>query len=198
VRSASPRARPGRAASRAPIAIAVGAATAGNGSAITITGGNGAGGTASGGDINLVPGTAVSTGTPGELKVNSAAGLMEVCWFQPLSTTACPASAAVVTFFMANRAYRVKAIRVRESTVGTSEAFTFHKNPSGTAAGAGTALLTGAVTLGGTTNNTPVAGTMSSTIATVTLAAGDSLSFTVSGTVGSAAGLQVSALLVPV
>ncbi len=125
------------------------------------------------------------------------AGTQEASWIQPLSTTACPASASVVTFFQANRAYRVKAVRVRESTVGTSETFTFHKNPSGTAAGAGTAILTGAITLGGTSNNTPVAGTLSSTVASITLAAGDSLSFTVGGTVGSAAGVQVGVLLVP-
>jgi hypothetical protein len=145
-----------------------------------------------------VPGAPVSTGTPGEIVVNSVAGIFEAGWSQPLSTTACPASASVVTFFQANRAYRVKAVRVRLSTVGTSETFTFHKNPSGTAAGAGTAILTGAITTGGTSNNVPVAGTLSSTVATVTLAAGDSLSFTVGGTVGSAAGVQISALLVPV
>lgn len=180
------------------INITIGSATSGVGAAITITAGNGAGGTNGGGNINFVPGTAVSTGTPGEIQVNSAAGIYEANWFQPLSTTACPASAAIVTFFVANRAYRVKAVRCRETTVGTSETFTFHKDPSGTAAGGGTAICTGAITLGGTSNNTPVAGTMSSTVASVTMAAGDSLSFTVGGTVGSAAGLSVSALLVPV
>ena len=123
---------------------------------------------------------------------------MEVGWSQPLSTTACPASSAIVSFFTANRAYRIKAVRCKEVTVGTSETFTFHKDASGTAAGGGTAILTGAITLGGTSNNTPVAGTLSGTLATIAMAAGDSLSFTVGGTVGSAAGLNVSVLLVPI
>ena len=89
-------------------------------------------------------------------------------------------------------------MRCKEVTVGTSETFTFHKDASGTAAGGGTAILTGAITLGGTSNNTPVAGTLSGTLATIAMAAGDSLSFTVGGTVGSAAGLNVSVLLVPI
>lgn len=177
--------------------ISVGAATAGAGSNLTITGGNGAGGTAAGGNVNLVPGTAVSTGTPGEIQVNSAAGLYEADWFQPLSTTATPSTGSIVPFFIANRAYRVKAVRVKEVTVGTSETLTFHKDPSGTAAGSGTAILTGAITLGGSSNNVPIAGSLVTTVASLTMAAGDSLSFTIGGTVGSAAGLGISVMLVP-
>lgn len=186
----------GNAAAGGAIAITVGAATAAVGASITVTAGNGNGSTNGGGNINLVPGTAVSTGTPGEVQIAGTAGTFDAIWSQPLSTTACPASAAVVSFFMANRAYRIKAVSVILSTHGTSETFTFHKNTGTTAAGAGTAILTGAIAIAA--DNTRVAGTLSSTVATVTMAAGDRLSFTVGGTVGSAAGVLVSVLLVPV
>lgn len=176
--------------------ISVGAATAGNGSAVTITGGNGAGGTNSGGNINLVPGTAVSTGTPGEIQVNSSAGLFEAIWSSGISTAAIPASGSVVTMFMADRAYRVKYVSVIEATFGTSETYTFKKDTGTTAPGGGTAICTGAVTPA--VSNTRVTGTLSGTVATITLAAGDRLSFTIGGTVGSAAGATVAIGLVPV
>jgi hypothetical protein len=178
------------------VAIAVGGATAGNGSAVTITGGNGAGGTNAGGNVNLVPGTAVSTGIPGEVQVNGTAGIFEIMWSQPLTTTACPAAASVVTMYCANRAVRLKAVRVCCTTHGTSEVFSFTKDASAGAAGGGTNVLAAAnITIAA--SNTPVLGTVSSTIATVTLQAGDRISFTVGGTVGAAAGVSVSLLFVP-
>ena len=102
----------------------------------------------------------------------------------------------VATVFVANRACRLRALRVCAETHGTSETFTFTKDASGGTAGAGTAVLTGAVTIAA--SKTPVAGTLSATIASITFAAGDRLSFTVGGTVGAAAGITVSALFVPV
>lgn len=185
----------GNAAAGGAVTVAAGASTGAAGAAVNITASAGNGTTNAGGDVNITAGAAASTGTPGEFKVNSVAGTTEVNWFQPLSTTAAPATASVVSFFMANRAWRIKAISVIEATFGTSETYTFHKNTGTTAPGAGTALLTGAITMA--VNNTRVVGTLSSTVATVTLAAGDRVSFTVGGTVGSAAGVNVSMLLVP-
>jgi hypothetical protein len=85
---------------------------------------------------------------------------------------------------------------VNEATFGTSETFTFTKEHTTDAPGGGTAVCTGALAMA--VSNTRVAGVMSSTIADITLAAGDRLSFTIGGTVGAAKGLIVSALLVPV
>lgn len=182
-----------------PNAIAGQAGSGDAGGALAVAGGLGDTGFI-GGNLNLAAGASGSgvgaTTMPAEILANAVAGLFEVCWFQPLSTTACPVTTSVVSFFMANRAYRIKAISVIEATFGTSETFTFHKNTGTTAPGAGTAILTGAIAMA--VSNTRVAGTLSTTVATVTLAAGDRVSFTVGGTVGSAAGVNVSMLLVPV
>ncbi len=176
--------------------IAVGGATAGNGSAVTITGGNGAGGTASGGNVNLVPGTAVSTGTPGEVLVNGVAGTFEVTYTSPLMTTAVPASGTAQPFYIATRAVRVKKAYCSVVTHGTSETIAITKDASAGAPGSGTNVLAAVMTPAA--NNTPVTQAASATIATCTLAAGDRLSFLTAGTIGSAAGLTITVLLVPV
>ncbi len=176
--------------------IAVGAATAGNGSAATISGGNGAGGTASGGNVNLVPGTAVSTGIPGEVTVNSVAGTFEVSYTAPLMTTAVPATGTAQPIYIATRAVRLKRAYCSVVTHGTSETISLTKDASAAAPGAGTAMLAAVMTPAA--NNTPVTQAASSTIATATLAAGDRISFLTGGTIGSAAGLTITMLLVPV
>lgn len=178
------------------IGIAVGAAVAGNGSAITLTGGNGAGGTASGGNINLIPGTAVSTGVPGEVQVNSAAGFMECGWYQNLAASV-PVSGTSYTVFMANRAYRVKAASVICSSTATVPTADVTKDTGTTAPGSGSTVLTGVMTFSGTAN-TRVAGTLVATVATLTLAAGDRLAVKWAGTVGAITGAMVSILVVPV
>ncbi len=175
--------------------ISVGAATAGNGSAMTLTAGNGAGGTASGGNINLVPGTAVSTGTPGELTVNSVAGTVEVTYTAPLMTTAVPSTGTAQPIYIATRAMRLKKAYCSVVTHGTSETISLTKDASAAAPGAGTAMLAAVMTPAA--NNTPVTQAASSTIATATLAAGDRISFLTGGTIGSAAGLTITMLLVP-
>lgn len=175
--------------------ITVGSATAGVGSALTLTAGNGAGSTNGGGVINLIPGTAVSTGTPGEVQVNSAAGLFDVVYAQGPSTV--PTTATSYTMFMANRAYRVKAASTIASTAGGSGCtVTVNKDTSTNAPGAGTALLTGAMALSGTAN-TRVTGTLIGTVATLTMAAGDRLSTTWAGTISPLAGVVVTVTLVP-
>ena len=178
------------------VAIAVGAATAGNGSAVTITGGNGAGGTNAGGNVNIVPGAAVSTGIPGELQVNGVAGTFEVTYTSPLMTTAVPASATAQPFYIATRAMRVKKAYCSVVTHGTSETIAITKDASAGAPGSGTNVLAAVMTPAA--SNTPVTQAASSTIATCTLAAGDRLSFLTGGTIGSAAGLTITVLMVPV
>lgn len=175
--------------------ISVGSATAGNGSSMTLTGGNGAGGTNAGGDVNIVPGTAVSTGIPGELKVNSAAGIWEVNWQQFLAASV-PVSGTSYPVYLACRAMRVKAVKVCCSSTATTPTVDVTKDTGTTAPGAGTSVLTGAISFSGTAN-TVVSGTLSSTIATITMAAGDRLSLKWGGTVGSITGAIVNILLVP-
>jgi collagen type VII alpha len=177
------------------INIAVGGATSGNGSAVTITGGNGAGGTNSGGNVNLVPGAAVSTGTPGEVQINSASGFCEASWSQFLAASV-PVSGTSYVFFMANRAYRVKAVSAICSSTGTTPTIDITKDTGTNAPGAGTSVLTGVMTLSGTAN-TRVTGTLTSTVATLTMAAGDRLAAKWGGTVGSLTGGQISVLLQP-
>lgn len=177
------------------ITIAVGAATSGNGSAITITGGNGAGGTSSGGNINLVPGTAVSTGTPGEVQINGVSGFFEATWQQYLGASV-PVTGTSYNFFMANRAYRVKAASIICSSTSTVPTVDITHDTGTNAPGAGTSVLTGVMTMSATAN-TRVVGTLSATVATLTLAAGDRLAHKWGGTVGSITGALVSVLLEP-
>jgi hypothetical protein len=176
--------------------ISVGAATAGAGSNLTLTGGNGAGGTAAGGNVNLIPGTAVSTGVPGEVTVNTAAGLFEANWQQFLGASV-PVSGTSYPLFLANRACRVKAVRVVCSSTATVPTVDVTKDTGTTAPGGGSTVLTGPISFN-TTANTVVAGTLIATVATLTLAAGDRLSAKWAGTVGSITGAVISVLLVPV
>jgi len=169
--------------------------TSGNGPAVTITSGSGAGGTNSGGNVNLIPGAAVSTGTPGELQVNSTAGMFETGWVQNLAASV-PVSAQVNTVFMATRAYRVKGASIICSSTSTVPTVDIKKETGTTAPGSGTTILTGVMTFSATAN-TRVTGTLVSTVATLTMAAGDRLSVTWGGTVGSITGAVVTISLVP-
>lgn len=177
------------------ITIAVGAATLGAGSPITITGGNGAGGTAAGGNINLVPGTAVSTGVPGEVQINGVSGFFEATWQQFLAASV-PVTGTSYNFFMANRAYRAKAASIICSSTSTVPTVDITHDTGTNAPGAGTSILTGVMTMSATAN-TRVVGTLSATVATLTLAAGDRLAHKWGGTVGSITGALVSVLLEP-
>jgi len=175
--------------------ISVGAATAGAGSSLTLTGGNGAGGTAAGGNVNAIPGAAVSTGVPGEFQVNSVAGMETAQWFQNIAAQL-PVSGQSNTIFIAERAYRVKSASVICSSTATVPTVDIKKETGTTAPGSGTTILTGAISFSGTAN-TRVTGTLVATVATITLAAGDRLSVTWGGTVGTLIGGIVSVSLVP-
>lgn len=188
---------PGTSTTGGAVNITGGTATSGAGSNVTITAGSGAGGTNAGGDVNLIPGAAVSTGVPGEVKINSARGIEHVQWVQmPPYGTNVPVTATSYTFFIANRACRVVAVSVIASSTTTPTVDVF-KDTGTNAPGAGTSVLTGAITFSGTAN-TRVTGTVSSTVATITLAAGDRLSTKWGGTIGAITGAVVSVLIVPV
>jgi hypothetical protein len=176
------------------VAITAGATGAGTGASVTITAADGAGGTNGGGNINLVPGAAVSTGTPGEVLVAGTAGLFSVGWQQYLSSA--PVTGTSYPFFLATRAFRVKAVSVYASSATTPNV-DIVKDTGTNAPGAGTSVLTGVITFSGVAN-TVVAGTVSSTIATVTMAAGDRLSAKWGGTVGAMTGAVINVLLTPV
>ena len=102
-------------------------------------------------------------------------------------------------FFVASRAYQVQSIIARPLVVGSDASAvtaTINKAPSGTATASGTALHSGSIDLKGTINTNQVL-TLSTTPATILLAAGDALAFDVTGVLTAARG-TVSVLLLPV
>lgn len=187
-----------------------GAHAGGAGGAVTITAG--AGGAASagtgdggaGGDIDLVPGaggasTGGTAGTAGEVKVNGAVGL-----FSATAHDAGAGSKATRTIFLADRAYRVKAIReihsAAEASAGSLD-IQVTKDTSTDVPGAGTALLTNNSNAGfdgkGTANTVQV-GTLTATVADLALAAGDRLAIKYEAAGTELANVALSVMLVPV
>lgn len=172
--------------------ISVGAATAGAGSKMTLSAGAGAGSTNSGGDLDLVPGAAVSTGVPGELMVKGVKGIVPVSYY----FTGTPAATSQV-FYVANRAMRVQAIsQVHSVAAGGTSTLDIMKDTGTTAPAGGTALTSAAFNLNATAN-TVQTGTLSSTVATLTLATGDRLAVKFNHAIQSTAGLVVTVLLNP-
>lgn len=171
------------------INLTIGTCTSGNGSSITLTAGNGAGGTSAGGNINMVPGAAVSTGTPGEFQINGNSGISIVSFSLPTAVTA-------INVYCAPRAMRVKAVSGVVSVASASGAFWIQKCTGTTAPGSGTAILTGTISAQApinTVNN----GTLVGTVATLTLAAGDRLAFSPASAATGATG-WVTITLAPI
>lgn len=174
--------------------VSVGAATAGAGSSMTLTAGNGAGGTAAGGNVNLVPGTAVSTGVPGVVQFNGNSGI------------ACPAyyftgtiAANNQVFFLATRAMRLMSIsEVHSVAAGGASTMDIIKDTGTTAPAGGSTIMNGGTFNLNATANTVQAGTPSTTIATVNMAAGDRLSVKYNNAIQASAGVVVTACLAPV
>lgn len=99
-------------------------------------------------------------------------------------------------FFVAPRAMRVESIVGRVTAAGTDgSAVTaeIRKVPSGTAITSGTVLHTGSLNLKGTANTNQTL-TLSTTAATLLLAAGDSLAIDFTGTLTSATGAVTVAM----
>lgn len=90
-------------------------------------------------------------------------------------------------FFVAPRACRVKSIINRVLGTAASATIDIKKAPSGTAIGSGTTLLATPFAADATTN-TNVTGSLTTTAADLSLAAGDALGMDVNGTLTSATG----------
>jgi hypothetical protein len=101
------------------------------------------------------------------------------------------------TIYTAFRPMRVKAIQGRVRVQGSGGACTlaFFKVPSGTAVGSGVALHSGSYNVVGTVDTNQTL-TLSATVSDVTLAAGDSIGYVLTGTPTSAVG-SVTVALVP-
>lgn len=99
------------------------------------------------------------------------------------------ASTVDSTFFVADRAYVVKAIRGRVDVAGTGGACTvqIRKTPTATAPASGTVLHSGSYNIVGTANANQAL-TLSTTAGDLLLAPGDALSYDLSGTPTSAVG----------
>lgn len=179
------------------VALTGGAATtSGVGGTVTITAGASAGGTNNGGSVNLVPTAAVSTGIPGTIQINGNAALTCPTYF----VTGTPA-ATDQAFFVANRSYLViSASEVHSVAAGGASALQVVKDTSTNAPGTGTDLLTNNTNTGfdlNATANTVQTGTLTATVATKTLAAGDRLSVDYANTIQSTAGVVVTVCLAP-
>lgn len=101
------------------------------------------------------------------------------------------------TFFVADRAYVVKAIRGRVDVAGTGGACTaqIRKTATATAPASGTVLHSGSYNLVGTANANQQL-TLSTTASDLLLAVGDALSYDLTGTATSAVG-SITVTLAP-
>jgi hypothetical protein len=173
--------------------ISAGAATGAAGAAVTISAGAGNGGTAAGGNINLVPGAAVSTGTPGNLQVNGNADLIYGVYY----FTGTPAATNQV-FFVANRSMLINSCsEIHSTAAGGASTLTVTHDTSTNTPGSGTTVQTGNFNLNATANTIQNA-TLSGTVATLKLAAGDRLAVVFANAIQSSAGVVVSCGMTPI
>jgi len=107
------------------------------------------------------------------------------------STDAATAGFYAGTFWTAPAKCVVDSVVARWNTASSSGTVTVHKVPSGTAPDSGTALLASTIDTSATAD-TNVSGTLSTTDATLELAAGDSLQLVDSGTLTSLVDLAVT------
>jgi hypothetical protein len=168
------------------------ATTSGVGGNVVVTAGASAGGSNAGGSINLVPTAAVSTGIPGKVQVNGDACLIPATYY----FTGSPAATNQV-FFIATRAMIVTNIsQVHSTAAGGASTLDVTKDTTTGAPASGTALGQSAFNLNATANTVQNA-TLSATIATITLAAGDRLAVKYNNTIQSSAGVVVTACMAP-
>lgn len=118
--------------------------------------------------------------TNAQVNLNS---VKSVEW-RPLSTD------TTRNIFIADAAYLVTAVREVHGTASSSGTLNIEKLTGTTAAGSGTAMLTGTISLAGTAN-TVLSGTLTATTATLTLAAGDRIGGVLAGTLTNLAGCVV-------
>ena len=174
------------------VTVTAGASTNGAGANVTVTAAGGASGTSAGGIVNLVPGAAVSTGVPGTVQVNSNANLIYATYY--FTGTA---AATNQTFFIATRPMIVETCsEIHSTAAGGTSTLTVEKLHGVTAPGSGTSVQTGSFNLNATAN-TVQAGTITSTVATATMATGDALGVVFANAIQSSAGVTVSCGLAP-
>lgn len=172
--------------------ITGGAATAGVGGAVVISAGASAGGTNSGAHVNLVPSPAVSTGTPGTVQVNGNASLMCGSYY----FTGTPAATNQV-FYIATRPMILASIsQVHSVAAGGTSTLDITKDTGTDAPAAGSAVLQAAFNLNATAN-TVQTGTLSATVATITLAAGNRIAVKFNHAIQSSEGIVVTACMAP-
>jgi hypothetical protein len=124
---------------------------------------------------------------PGEVKLNGDANLITATYY----FTGTPAATDQV-FFVAPRACRIQSIRqVHSVAAGGTSTLTVIKDSGTSAPGTGTVVQTGSFNLNATANTVQTA-TLSSTVATITLAAGDRLAVKFANAIQSTAGLVVT------
>lgn len=110
---------------------------------------------------------------------------------------AAPATAANYdAFFTADRAYVIKAVKASWTTASSSGTVTVEKRTGTQAKGAGTAVLSSAISTAGTAE-TVNTGTLVTTLSTLKLAAGDRLGLKDGGTLTNGANLVVAVTLTP-
>lgn len=179
------------------ISVTGGSATSGAGGTVTITGGAAGTGTNAGGDVNLVGGAQVSTGIPGTIKINGS-NILTCATYAPSGTPA----ATDVAFFIATRAYLVVSVsEVHSTAAGGASNIQLVKDTGTAAPGTGTDLLTNNTNAGFDLNgtaNTVQTGTLTATIATKSLAAGDRLSVDYANAIQSSAGVVITACMAPI
>lgn len=176
------------------VSITAGALTAGNGADVTVSASAGAGSTNAGGSVNIVPGAAVSTGIPGTVKINGDANLM--C--ESFVMYGAPAAATDTAFYIANRPLLVISIsEVHAVAAGGTSTAIVTKDTGTTAPGAGTTLFaSGSFNLASTANTVQNA-SVTTTVATKTLAAGDRLAIKFANAIQATSGLTVTACMAP-
>lgn len=174
------------------VSLTAGAPIAGAGSNVTVTASAGVGGTNAGGNVNLVPGAAVSTGVPGRLQVNGNASLMCGSYY----FTGTPAATSQV-FYIVNRPMIVTSIsNLFSVAAGGTSTLDITKDTGTDAPAAGTVLTTAAFNLNATAN-TVQNGTLSATVATITLAAGNRLAVKFNHAIQASVGVVVTACMGP-
>ncbi len=113
------------------------------------------------------------------------------------ATAAAPTTAVDQVFFIATRSMRViSCSEVHSVAAGGTSTLQVVKDTSTDAPGAGTDLLSTAFNLAATANTTQ-AGTLTGTVASVTMAAGDRLAVDFANAIQSSVGVVVTCMLTP-
>lgn len=119
-------------------------------------------------------------------------GTFSVSWL--VASTAAATADNYGAFYIAPYPVEVVSVKERHETAGADAGavtLNVQKVPSGTAKGSGTDLLSAGINLKGTAN-TNATGTLSTTVATLRLAAGDALALVPTGTLTAVDGVTVT------